>query len=116
MLLSASIDQHAEGPAVVTLAGRMTLGSSLSLVESQVRSAINGGTRNMVFDLTGVELVDSAGLGMMIHVYGSLRSRSGTLRLCGVAPRVLSLLELTKMDTLLAIDPTLKDSLAALSA
>jgi len=116
MLLSASIDQRAGGPAVVTFTGRMTLGSSLSLVESQVRSAINGGALKMVFDMTGVELVDSAGLGMLIHVYGSLRSRGGTLRLCEVAPRVLSLLELTNINTLLPIDATLNDSLAAFKA
>lgn len=70
----------------------------------------------MVFDMTAVELVDSAGLGMLIHAYGSLRSRTGTLRLCGVAPRVLSLLELTNINTLLPIDPTLAESLAALDA
>jgi len=116
MLLSASIDRHADGPAIVTLTGRMTLGSSLSLVESQVRAAINGGTLKMIFDMTGVELVDSAGLGMLIQTYGSLRGRGGTLRLCGVAPRVLSLLELTNMHTILAIDPTLAESLAALRA
>lgn len=116
MLLTASIDQHADGPTVVALTGRMTLGSSLSVVESQVRAAINGGVLKMVFDMTGVELVDSAGLGMLIHIYGSLRSRGGTLRLCGVAPRVLSLLELTNMNTLLPIDATLDASLAAFKA
>ncbi len=114
MPVTASIDQHDGGPAVVTLEGRMTLGSSLSLVESQVRSAINGGAHRMVLDLTGVEFIDSAGLGMLIHVYGSLCGKDGALRLCGVAPRILSFLELTKTNTLLAIDPTLEDSLAAL--
>ena len=116
MPVTASINRQDGGPAVVTLAGRMTLGSSLSLVESQVRSAINGGAHRMVLDLTGVEFIDSAGLGMLIHVYGSLCSRGGVLRLCGVAPRILSLLELTKTNTLLAIDPTLAQSLAALDA
>jgi len=116
MPVTASIDRQNGGPAVVTLAGRMTLGSSLSLVESQVRSAINGGANKMVLDMAGVEFIDSAGLGMLIHVYGSLCGRGGALRLCGVAPRILSLLELTKTNTLLAVDATLADSLAALNA
>ena len=53
---------------------------------------------------------------MLIYAYGSLAAKGGTLRLCGVAPRVQSLLELTKMNTLLAIDATREDSLAALRA
>jgi anti-sigma B factor antagonist len=116
MPVTASIDRQNGGPAVVTLAGHMTLGSSLSLVESQVRSAINSGADKVVLDLTAVDFVDSAGLGMLIHLYGSLSGRGGALRLCGVAPRIMSLLELTKTNTLLAVDGTLAESLAALSA
>ena len=116
MPVTASIEQHPDGSTVVVFTGPITLGSSLSLVDSQVRSLISSGARLIVFDLSGVESVDSAGLGMLIYAYGSLAAKGGKLRLCGVAPRVQSLLELTKMNTLLAIDATREDSLAALRA
>jgi len=116
MPVSASIEKHPDGCSVVVFTGQITLGSSLSLVDSQVRSLISSGERKIVFDLSGVESVDSAGLGMLIYAYGSLKAKGGNLRLCGVAPRVQSLLELTNMNTLLAIDPTREDSLAALGA
>jgi anti-sigma B factor antagonist len=115
MSVTASIEQN-DGCAVVIFTGRITLGTSLSEVEAQIRSLINGGARKLVFDLTAVELVDSAGLGMLVYTYGSLCSKGGALRLCGVAPRILSLLELTKMNTLLAVDATREKSLAALKA
>ena len=82
----------------------------------RIRSLINGGTRKLVFDLTEVELIDSAGLGMLVYTYGSLAAKGGALRLCGVTPRILSLLELTKMNTLLAVDATRQESLAAIKA
>jgi len=113
MSVTATIEQN-DGCAVVVFTGRITLGSSLSLVDSQVRSLISNGARKVLFDLSEVESVDSAGLGMLIYAYGSLASKGGTLRLCGVAPRVQSLLELTKMHTLLSIDATREESLAAL--
>jgi anti-sigma B factor antagonist len=115
MSVTASIEQM-DDYALVVLAGRITLGSSLSLVESQIRSLINGGAFKLVFDLTGVEFVDSAGLGMLVYAYGSLASKGGVLRLCGVGPRVQSLLELTKTNTILTVDATRADSLAALGA
>jgi anti-sigma B factor antagonist len=115
MSVTASIELN-DDCAVVVFSGRITLGSSLSLADSQIRSLINSGVRKIVFDLTEVELVDSAGLGMLVYTYGSLCSKGGALRLCGVAPRILSLLELTKMNTLLAIDATREESLAALRA
>ena len=115
MSVTATIEQN-DGCAVVVFTGRITLGSSLSLADSQVRSLISSGARKVVFDLSEVESVDSAGLGMLIYAYGSLTAKGGSLRLCGVAPRVQSLLELTKMHTLLAIDATREESLAALRA
>ena len=62
----------------------------------------------------GLRCEVSAGLGMIVYTYGALREKSGTLRLGGVAPRVESLLKLTKTDTYLAIDPSREESLAAL--
>jgi anti-anti-sigma factor len=115
MSVTASIEQN-DGCTVVAFTGRITLGTSLSEVEAQIRSLINSGARKLVFDLAYVELIDSAGLGMMVYTYGSLCGKGGALRLCGVAPRILSLLELTKMNTLLAVDSTREESLAALKA
>lgn len=114
MPVNASIERHPDGCAVVVFTGQITLGSSLSMVESQVRSVINEGSHKIVFDLTEVGFIDSAGLGMLVYVYGSLCGKGGALRLCGVAPRIQSLLELTRTNTLLPVDATAADSLAAL--
>ncbi len=114
MPVSASIGHHDDGCAVVTLTGPITLGSSLSLAESQVRTLISSGVHKIVLDLSHVDHIDSAGLGMLVYIYGSLCSRGGALRLCGVGPRVMSVLAYTKTDSILAVDATLEDSLAAL--
>ena len=92
----------------------MTLGSSLKLIDSQINAAIAEGVTHMVIDLTAVDYVDSAGLGMLMYTYGTLNEKSGSLRLCGITPRVMSLLKLTKTDAVLSIDITRDESLAAL--
>ena len=116
MPVNATIEKFAAGPAVVTLAGSMTLGTSLKVADSQIHGLINEGVTKMVIDLTGVDYLDSAGLGMLVFVYGTLNENNGALRLCGVAPRVRTLLKVTQTDTVLTIDETREESLAALTA
>ncbi len=114
MPLSATIENLPEATAIVTLQGPMTLGSSLKLIDSQINAAIADGITHMVIDLTAVDYVDSAGLGMLMYTYGTLNGKNGSLRLCGVAKRVMSLLQLTKTDAVLTIDRTRSESLTAL--
>ena len=114
MLMTATIERLPEATAVVTFSGAMALGTSLKIADSQVRAAIADGVTRLVFDLTAVDNLDSAGLGMIVYTYGALREKSGTLRLCGVAPRVASLLKLTNSDSFLPIDASREESLAAL--
>lgn len=114
MLMTATIERLPEATAVVTLSGPLTLGTSLKFADSQVQGAIADGVTKLVFDLTAVDFVDSAGLGMIVYIYGAVNGKNGTLRLCGVAPRIMSLFRLTKTDGFLPIDTTREDSLAAL--
>jgi anti-anti-sigma factor len=114
MPLSATIETLPEGIAVVTLSGGLTLGTSLKIADSQIQSAIANGVTRMVIDLTSVEYVDSAGLGMLMYAYGMLNEKQGALRVCGVADRVMSLLKMTKTDSFLPIDATCEESVAAL--
>jgi anti-anti-sigma regulatory factor len=51
---------------------------------------------------------------MLMYVYGMLNEKKGSLRLCGVTPRVMSLLQMTKTDTFLSIDQNRDESVAAL--
>jgi anti-sigma B factor antagonist len=116
MPVNATIEKFAEGSAVVTLVGSMTLGTALKVADSQIHGAIAEGVTRMVIDLTGVDYLDSAGLGMLVFVYGTLNEKKGVLRLCGVAPRVRTLLKVTQTDKVLTIDETREESLAALTA
>jgi anti-sigma B factor antagonist len=114
MPLSASIERLPDGIAVVILAGGLTLGTSLKIADSQIQAVIENGVTKMVIDLTDVDYIDSAGLGALMYAFGVLNDKKGFLRLCGVAPRVMSLLQMTKTDTFLPIDNSRHESLAAI--
>jgi anti-anti-sigma factor len=55
------------------------------------------------FDLTDVPYIDSSGLGMVIRHYVRCKDHGVRFVAAGVGPRVLELLQLTKVDTVIPI-------------
>jgi len=114
MISTATIEKLSHGDVVVNFSGRLTLGTSLKLIESQLQPLLGDGNRRVVFDMANVDYIDSAGLGMIVLFHGQIDSRNGSLRLCGVNPSVRQLLAMTKTDTFLMIDDSREASLASL--
>lgn len=106
MLTNSTVEQLPDGKAVIAVAGSLTLGTSLKLLDSQIQNLLAASeVRDLHFDLAEVDYVDSAGLGLLVHAYGQLNARQGTMRVTGVRPRIMELLKMTKLDTFLAVEP-----------
>jgi anti-sigma B factor antagonist len=52
-------------------------------------------------DLSGVPYMDSAGLGVIMNYYVSVQNNGRRFYVSGVNERVMSLLEMTKVDSVL---------------
>ena len=46
------------------------------------------GTRRLVFDLSGLEFMDSSGIGLIIGRYKLMRRRGGSVAVCGYDGRM----------------------------
>lgn len=96
---------HLPGQTVeVSLNGTMTLGSSLKMLESQIRSAIAEGARHVVLNMESLSYMDSAGLGFLVLINAELTNHGGTLTLRNVNQRIRDLLALTHTDTILKLE------------
>jgi anti-sigma B factor antagonist len=102
------VEQVEEG--VLRLVGPLTI-SSLSPFENAVRRI--GG--NIILDLTHVPYVDSAGLGALVGAYTSYHKSGRAMVLSGVNDRVLKLLQITRLESLFPIFPTLGDAVQAIT-
>ena len=69
----------------------------------------------VILDLTEVPYIDSAGLGSLVTAYVTRHKSGQRTVLTGVNPRIVHLLEITKMAHLFPIFPNLADALDALS-
>lgn len=114
MVLNSKVEQIAEKQVVITVTGSMTLGTPLKVMDAQLHNLVTNGVTAIVFDLTDVDFVDSAGLGLLMLARRLLERKDAMLRLCGAQPRVRALLRMTKTDVLLPVDEDLEESLKIL--
>jgi len=110
MMLETEVFDIEPDITVISCAGRFTLGSQLRLTESMINTLIQKGSRKLVVDLTHIEIVDSAGLGVLMHVYGEMEQLGGALRVAGANDRVSNLFQITHTNGILALDPDLMTS------
>lgn len=99
---------------VLACAGRFTMGTRLSETEALSDRLVDEGARKFVLDLTHTEMVDSAGLGVIMHISSTLEQAHGHFRICGANERIMHLLAVTHTDALLAHDPDLETSVQKL--
>jgi anti-sigma B factor antagonist len=114
MMLETEVFQFEPDITGVSCAGRFTLGTRLSETEALFNSLIQQGARKLVLDLTHVEFVDSAGLGIIMHIFGEISQQGGHFRIAGANAQVRRLFEITHTKAILAIDPDLVTSVTKL--
>ena len=91
----------------------MTLGMRLREIESKITDAANDGVERLILDLSGIDYLDSAGLGVLMILYGNMKLRKGQLRLVAPRAKVLEVLKMTHTDSILSICRNLEAALAS---
>ncbi len=67
----------------------------------------------VILDLSGVSSIDSAGIGELVLLHTWAQSRNADLKWASPSPVVRELLDLTHVDSVLEIHPSLTEALAA---
>ena len=62
-----------------------------------------GDAPDVVVDLSGVEFLDSAGVGVLVGLFKNSRLHGGRARFCGLTSGVRSVLELIQLDRIFEI-------------
>jgi anti-sigma B factor antagonist len=114
MMLETEVFEIEPDITVVSCAGRFTLGTQLRLTESMINTLLQKGVRKLVVDLTNTEIVDSAGLGILMHVFGEVEQLGGSMRVAGANDRIGNMFHVTHTDGILALDADLMSSVKKL--
>ena len=91
------------GITAITFTGRLVLGNRLTEVEHTVRERIRQGSRKLLLDFSGLDFIDSAGVGVLAVCIGSMQREGGTIVVAGTTGRVKQLLELTNLHRIVGM-------------
>ena len=98
--------------SILRCAGVIGVGDSLCRLEEEMGRGMSESDR-MVLDLTGVDRIDSTGMGLLVRFLTRIRNRGGDLRLCSPSQFVRKLLAATKLDSVFLVNTSDYNAIAS---
>jgi anti-sigma B factor antagonist len=96
---------------VVHFSGSITSGrESQIIVESLLSDLLHQNEKKLIFDLTGVEQIDSTGANILIRCFLAVRDASGEVRFAGSSAKVARVFKITRLDAVIPCYPTVAEA------
>ena len=90
---------------VVRLAGNLTLVPESEIAQPFITELLDS-ERKLIADLSGIEHMDSSGVQLMVQCASVVKNAGGALLLASASPRVARLFQITRLDSILPLYPT----------
>jgi len=92
------IAEHRNGEAtVLVLTGQMTIDDGDLEFRKKVNEVVANGQAKLILDLSGVDYIDSSGIGMLVEKVNTVRQKHGDIKLVRLTRRTQSLLSTLKL-------------------
>jgi anti-sigma B factor antagonist len=90
------------GPiTVVDLTGSLTSFESAGLRDT-ITNLVSQGRNRIILNLSGLEYLDSSGIGQLVRNYMTVIKAGGEMKVVGLSARVEEILKITKLSLILA--------------
>jgi anti-sigma B factor antagonist len=110
MALEVSAERRGE-LVVITVRGEVDKANGGRLRE-RVEAELGSRSPRLIFDLAGMDFIDSSGLRIFIDAAKAARLRGGDCALCALAPTPTRIMKLMGLDRFFVTYPTLDSALA----
>lgn len=110
MLTEITHREIAPHTVVITLTGRLTIGTRGERIESLVESLLAEGKRIIIFDLAGLAAIDSTGIGHFIASYGKITAAGGDMRMACATGRLFEAFHVSLLDKVFRFCPTVEEA------
>ena len=95
---------------VVELVGKLALGRESQRIETIVDEFLKNGRVRVILDMTAVDYIDSAGVGLVALISGRLKAEGGKLVVVAPEGRVLTLLKMTQVTLIVTVCATVAEA------
>jgi anti-sigma B factor antagonist len=113
MLLQIEEREIQPGVTLVALTGKLSLGRESQRFEAHAAGLADKGAGKVILDLTGVDYMDSAGVGVVVLSSGKIKAAGGTMVVVAPEGRVRQVLTLAGVDGILNLTSTVEAAAAA---
>ena len=110
MKLSA---KEVEGAVVISLDGNVMGGPDAVELNEQLHKLAAKKKKKVVLDLSGVQSMNSSGLGMLIGALTAMKNAGGDLKIAAASDKIENLLVITKLTTVFELFPTVKKAVGS---
>jgi len=110
MILTIEKKQLPPDISVLEMSGRIVLGNTSRDVELKLGEVLADQARKIIFDLSGVTILDSTGIGILVVCQGKINKVGGKLHVAGATGFVADTLRLTSVDRILSLYPTVAEA------
>ena len=111
MLLEIGQKEVAPGTVVVTLAGKLMMGPEGEQVTALVDRLLGEGLKILIFDLSGVTMIDSTGIGRFIAAFNRVTATGGELRMAGATGHLYQSFHVSLLDQVFPFFPTVEEAI-----
>jgi len=115
MNFDVNTEKLSEGQYVISLSGEVDLYTAPEF-KQQLLEVIEQGGRDVIVDLSNTTFIDSTTLGVLVGGVKRLRTNEGQLSLVCSDRNITKIFEITGLDRVFAIHPTLEAALGTGSA
>ncbi len=93
------------GVVVVKPTGRLNM-TAARMLREELHALVDSGGNRVVVDLSGVEFIDSSGLGALLSGLKAARQAGGDLHIAAPNRQTTTVLELTNLNRVLRVQPS----------
>jgi anti-sigma B factor antagonist len=108
------LDERIVEGVTIVYVQRGLRGSGEATLRDRLDTLVRQGRLDVLINLRHMPYVDSAELGRLIRAHLSVRQAGGRVKLCGISEKVMSLLRLTRLDTVLDLYGTEEEALVSI--
>jgi len=110
MILAVQKKSPSATVGVLELRGRLMMGNDSRQVEWSVDEWIKTGVKSIVLDLSGLDMMDSTGVGIIVMCHAKLEKAGGSLRIAGPQGIIQEILHMTHVDRIVRFFGTAEEA------
>lgn len=107
--------QKVDTATVFMLEGKLLNEQQTTPIREKISAELSGSQKKFIFDLKGIEFVNSACLNFLVSARNRITEQGGEVVLCNVSDQLKKLLTLTRLQSLFKIAGKTSDAISLLN-